>query len=100
VAQSDTILAWYGRLIARKFDGSKDRLYPGRPRIDTDALIVRMAGENTGWGYEPISRALANLSRHLSLQTAGNIVKRYGIAPATEYNVERLHCRSCGRCLS
>src|ERR1700719_1954811 len=44
VAQPDTILAWYRRLIARKFDGSKRRSYRGRPPIDgeTEALIVRM----------------------------------------------------------
>jgi putative transposase len=31
VAKPDTILGWYRRLIARKFDGSKHRQYPGRP---------------------------------------------------------------------
>src|SRR5690242_2783048 len=30
VAKPDTILAWYRRLIARKFDGSKLRTSPGR----------------------------------------------------------------------
>ena len=34
VAKPDTILAWYRKLIARKFDGSRQRQYPGRPRID------------------------------------------------------------------
>src|ERR1700754_886040 len=29
VAKPDTILAWYRRLIAHKFDGSKHRSYPG-----------------------------------------------------------------------
>src|SRR5215469_4937882 len=29
VAKPDTILAWYRRLIARKFDGSQSRRYPG-----------------------------------------------------------------------
>ena len=29
VAKPDTILAWYRRLIAQKFDGSKHRSYPG-----------------------------------------------------------------------
>src|ERR1039457_3886782 len=32
VARPDTILAWYRRLIARKFDGSKFRAAPGRPQ--------------------------------------------------------------------
>src|SRR5579859_7136243 len=33
VAKPDTILAWYRRLIARKFDGSKHRASPGRPPV-------------------------------------------------------------------
>ena len=33
VAKPETILAWYRRLIARKFDGSTHRSYPGRPRV-------------------------------------------------------------------
>lgn len=63
VAKPDTILAWYRRLIAGKFDGSRDRTYPGRPRIgpEIEALIVRMARENSGWGYDRIVGALANL---------------------------------------
>src|ERR1700733_12370626 len=32
VAKPDTILAWYRKVIAQKFDGSKQRQYPGRPR--------------------------------------------------------------------
>jgi putative transposase len=56
VAKPDTILAWYRKLIAQKFDGSKHRQYPGRPRVDGafDALAVRMARENSGWGYDRI----------------------------------------------
>src|SRR5260370_4669920 len=43
VAQPDTILAWYRNLVARKFDGSKARRSPGRPRIkrEIEQLIVR-----------------------------------------------------------
>jgi transposase len=84
VAQPDTILAWYRRLIARKFDGSKRRCYRGRPPIDdkTEALIVRMARENSGWGYDRIVGALANLGHGVSDQTVANVVRRYGIAPA------------------
>jgi putative transposase len=33
VAKPDTILAWYRRLVAEKFDGSQHRQYPGRPRM-------------------------------------------------------------------
>ncbi len=33
VAKPNTILAWYRKLIARKFDGSKHRAYPGRRAV-------------------------------------------------------------------
>jgi len=41
----DTILGWYRRLIAQKFDGSRYRAYPGRPRTGREfsELVVRMA---------------------------------------------------------
>ena len=84
VAKPDTILAWYRRLIAQKFDGSKHRQYPGRPPVsaEVEALVVRMARENSGWGYDRIVGALSNLGHHVSDQTVGNILRRYGIAPA------------------
>ena len=74
-AKPDTILGWYRRLVARKFDGSKSRRSPGRPRVDheIEALVVRMAKENPGWGYDRIVGALANLGSPLSDQTAETI---------------------------
>ena len=72
-AKPDTILGWYRKLIARKFDGSKACRYPGRPRIDyeIEQLVVRMAKENTDWGYDRIVGAMANLGYALSDQTVG-----------------------------
>jgi Homeodomain-like domain len=74
VAKPDTILAWYRRLNAQKFDGSKHRRYPGRPRIEPkqEALIVQMAKENSGRGYDRIVGALANLGYEVSDETVGN----------------------------
>ena len=84
VAKPDTILGWYRRLVAQKFDGSKHRQYPGRPRVsaEVEALVVRMARENSGWGYDRIVGALANLGHRVSDQTVGNILRRHGTAPA------------------
>ena len=84
VAKPDTILAWYRRLVAQKFDGSKHRQYPGRPPVasEVEALVVRMARENSGWGYDRIVGALANLGHRVSDQTVKNILRRHGIAPA------------------
>jgi putative transposase len=48
VAKPDTILRWFRRLVARKFDGSPFRQIVGRPRVDPaiENLIVRMARDN------------------------------------------------------
>ena len=58
-----TLLRWYHRLIARKFDGSHHRYHLGRPRVieEIEQLVVRMAEENATWGYRRIQSALANL---------------------------------------
>ena len=47
VARPDTILGWYRKLVSRKFDGSRARRGPGRPRIkrEIEQLIIRMASE-------------------------------------------------------
>ena len=75
VAKPDTLLAWHRRLVAHRFDGSRHRAYPGRPRVSlgVEALVVRFARENRGWGYDRIVGALANLGHQISGQTAGNI---------------------------
>jgi putative transposase len=86
VALPDTILAWYRRLVARKFDGSRARRARGRPPIDREVeeLIVRMAKENRTWGYDRIVGALANLGHEVSDQTVGNVLLRHGVPPAPE----------------
>ena len=83
-AQPDTILGWYRRLIAKKFDGSRFRQRVGRPRVaeEIERLVVRMAKENPSWGYDRIVGALANLGHRLSDQTVGNILRRHGLSPA------------------
>ncbi len=40
VARPDTILAWYRKLVARKFDGSKTRRGSGRPRVDRNLELL------------------------------------------------------------
>src|SRR5215831_16419955 len=86
VAKPDTLLAWYRRLVAQKFDGSRCRAYPGRPRVshEGEALVMRLARENRGWGYDRIVWAVANLGYQVSDQTVGNILRRRNIAPAPE----------------
>jgi putative transposase len=56
VVKPETLLAWHRRLIAKKFDGSQHRPYPGRPRFhqEIEALVVQFAKENRTWGYDRI----------------------------------------------
>src|SRR5215831_5783295 len=60
-AQPDTILGWYRRLIANKFNGSRFRKRVGRPKVDQEAerLVLQMARENPSWGYESDRRCLS-----------------------------------------
>src|SRR5438874_2289246 len=67
IATPDTLMRWYKRLIAAKFDGSLKRKERGRPRVDEEIaqLVMRMAKENPTWGYRRIQGALANLGHRI-----------------------------------
>jgi transposase len=85
VVTPDTILRWYRRLIAQKYDGSPRRRR-GRPvtlRAIAD-IVVRMAGENPQWGYTRIQGALANLGHEVARNTVKRILQDHGIDPASE----------------
>src|SRR5215475_9124073 len=82
----DTLLRWYKRLIAAKFDGSTQRRRCGRPRVaeEIEQLVVQMAEENTTWGYRRIQGALANLGHRLDKLTVRNILRRHHLEPAPQ----------------
>jgi NADH dehydrogenase FAD-containing subunit len=48
IAMPDTLICWYHRLIAQKFDGSQHRQSLGRPRVieEIEQLVVQMAEKN------------------------------------------------------
>ena len=83
IVTPETLLAWHRKLIAQKYDGSRQR-GPGRPRTvgEIEALVVRMAEENRDWGYRRILGALSNLGHNLARGTIANILRRHGIEPA------------------
>lgn len=51
IVKPETILEWFRKLVAKKFDGSKFRKTVGRPRInyELESLILRIAEENPSW---------------------------------------------------
>src|SRR5918999_2277344 len=76
IATPDTLMRWYQRLIAQKFDGSQQRRPLGRPRVseEVEQLVVRMTEENPTWGYQRIQGALANLGHRIDKITVRNIL--------------------------
>ncbi len=84
IVRPETILAWHRKLVAKKFDGSKSRSFPGRPTTDDsiEELILKMARENRSWGYRRIVGALSNVSHEVSHQVDVNFLARHGLVPA------------------
>ena len=79
----DTILKWHRKLIARKYDGSRNRK-AGRPRISEqlEELVIKFAKHNRNWGYLRIAGQLKYLGYKISHRTASDILKRYGLEPS------------------
>ena len=83
LATPETLLRWYHRLIARKFDGSKRRTQRGRPPVteEVERLAVQMAEENPTWGYRRIRSALANVGHPIGKTMVRNILRRHHLDP-------------------
>lgn len=86
IVTPDTILRWYRRLVAKKYDGSKRRGKRGRPptRKEIADLVVTMARANVGWGYTRIRDALWNLGHDIGRNTVKRVLLENGIEPAPE----------------
>jgi putative transposase len=82
----DTLLRWYQRLIAAKFDGSAQRRLCGRPRVaaEVEPRVIQMAADNPTGGYRRIQGALANLGHHIDTLTVRNILRRHHLEPAPQ----------------
>jgi putative transposase len=87
IVQPETMLKWHRRLVAKKWDFSARRAKSiGRPAVDAvvEKLVVQLAKDNAGWGYDRLVGALANLGHQVSDQTVGNILRRHGLGTAPE----------------
>ena len=86
IVTPDTILRWHRRLIAKKWDYSDRQKKPGRPAISAEIkrLVLKLAKENSSWGYDRIQGALKNLGLKISASTVGNILKQHGLSPSPQ----------------
>ena len=81
----DTLLKWHRALIARKYDGSRNRK-PGRKRItlELEKLIIQIARKNKTWGSRRIKGQLKHLGYKICHTTIDNILKRNGYDPSPD----------------
>ncbi len=85
LCKPDTLLKWHRELVRRKW--TVKRPNPGgRPRIDPEpeGWIVRLAGENSRWGFDRIHGELLKLGFTLDPKTVKNVMKRHRLQPAPQ----------------
>ncbi len=72
----DTVMRWYHKLIAEKYDGSQNRVYAGRPPITEEIvnLVIRFKQENPRWGYRKIRDQVVYLGYAISKSSVKNIL--------------------------
>jgi transposase InsO family protein len=80
----ETLLRWHRRIVARRWMYSHRR--PGRPPIERAVreLILRLARENSHWGYARIVGELRKLGITVSATLVRNVLARAGLSPAPE----------------
>jgi putative transposase len=79
-----TLLRWHRSLVARRWT-SRDRTDPGgRPRTAAQVrvLVLRLAAENSTWGYRRIHGELTGLGVSVCQSTVWNLLRKAGVDPA------------------
>jgi len=84
LVRPETLLRWHRRLVACHWTYPHRR--PGRPPIDGEVreLVMRLARENSSWGYVRIVGELRKLGIDVSATLVRNILRSAGIPPAPQ----------------
>ena len=80
----DTLLKWHRKLVAKKYDGSKNRSKYGRPRISDELkqLIIDMARDHKHLGCRKLHGYLKYLGLKVSPATISRVLRDHGIEPS------------------
>jgi putative transposase len=80
LVQPETLLRWHRDLVRRRWTYPSRR---GRPSIAAEirSLVLRLARENSTWGYRRIHGELRRLGYRVGASTVWAILKRAGIDP-------------------
>lgn len=89
----DTIMRWHRDLLKRHHTATCAPKRRGRPPTvhSIRALILRLARENSSWGYRRIHGELAALGTKVAASTVWEILKDHGIPPAPEHRMPRMN---------
>jgi len=84
IVKPETLLAWNLRQKQKKWTFPNGSRRPGRPRKaqDTEALVVRLAEENTSWGYRRLCGELKKLGHQACPSYVRDVLRRQGLPPA------------------
>ncbi|GHB67347.1 hypothetical protein GCM10010377_67800 [Streptomyces viridiviolaceus] len=82
----ETILRWHRDLLKRRHAATCGPKRRGRPRTirSIRALVLRLARENSSWGYRRIHGELAALGIKVAASTVWETLREHGIPPARE----------------
>ncbi|WP_030439811.1 integrase core domain-containing protein [Actinoplanes subtropicus] len=82
----ETVLRWHRDLIARRHARRSRPRRPGRPPTirSIRRLVLRLARENSSWGYRRIHGELLVLGVKVAASTVWEILKDAGVDPAPE----------------
>ncbi|MGK4580391.1 integrase core domain-containing protein [Kitasatospora sp. HPMI-4] len=86
LVRPDTILRWHRDLLKRRHAATCTPRRRGRPPTvrSIRTLVLRLARENSSWGYRRIHGELAALGIKVAASTVWEILREHGIPPAPE----------------
>jgi putative transposase len=86
LVQPNTVLRWHRELLARRHAAMSRPRRRGRPRTlrSIRALVLRLARENSTWGYRRVHGELLTLGVTVAVSTVWQILHEAGIDPSPD----------------
>ncbi|MGC9540757.1 integrase core domain-containing protein [Streptomyces sp. UG1] len=86
LVRPDTVLHWHRYLVSRRHAARSRPKRAGQPRTvrSIRVLVLRLARENPGWGYQRIHGELLVVGVQVAASTVWEILKEAGIDPVPE----------------